>query len=113
VDGITVEDDIDACDGDGMLGTLMYHLIGWLNTSACPLTHYQAHNWIAASHEYWLGTRRPWGKRAKISDDTFKRVVTRGKKMGVLVTLQRPSSSEAGSRSCTSGRPTPTWNAGF
>jgi hypothetical protein len=45
---ITVEDDIDACDGDQILGIFMHKLYAWADSTKAGLTKNQGHplDWL-------------------------------------------------------------------
>src|SRR5215813_5641767 len=88
---IVVEDDIDACDGDQILGVFTHKLYDWANNTKAELTKIHGIRWIGCSVTRWNTERKPWGKKVKVSKYRFERMLARGRKMGVLETCQSPS----------------------
>ena len=89
------EDDIDACDGDQLLGVFMHKLFAWAENTEAMLTKIKGAAWIGCSTNRWITERKPWGKKAKVSKYQFERMLARGRKLGVLETCQWPSRFEA------------------
>jgi hypothetical protein len=85
---IILEDDIDACDGDQMLGVFMHKLYAWADNTKAELTKINGTRWIGCSTNRWITERKPWGKKVKVSKHQFERMLARGRKMGVLETYQ-------------------------
>ena len=109
---IIPEDDIEACDGDQLLGVFMSKLYAWADSTNAGLTKINGTRWIGCSTNRWITERKPWGKNNKVSKHQFERMLARGRKMGVLKTCQSPSRLRSGRRSCTSVPPTAIANAG-
>jgi hypothetical protein len=91
---IIPEDDIDACDGDQMLGIFMNKLFAWADGTNAGLTKIDGASWIGCSTNRWITERKPWGKKVKVSEHKFERMLARGRKMSVLRTRQWPSRFE-------------------
>lgn len=91
---ITQTDDIDACEGDQMLGIFMHKLYAWAGSTNAGLTKIQDACWIGCSTSRWITERKPWGKKREVSKHQFERMLSRGRKMGVLETCQWPSRFE-------------------
>jgi hypothetical protein len=88
---IILEDDIDACDGDQMLGVFMHKLYAWADNTKAELTKINGTRWIGCSKNRWITERKPWSKKVKVSKHQFERMLARGRKMGVLETCQWPA----------------------
>lgn len=95
---ITLEDDIDACEGDQMLGIFMHKLFTWADSTNAGLTKIKGTRWIGCSTNRWITERRPWGKKHKVSRHQFERMLARGRKTCVLETCQWPSRFEKGDK---------------
>jgi hypothetical protein len=91
---IILEDDIEACDGDQLLGVFMNKLYAWADSTNAGLTKIKGTRWIGCSTKRWITERKPWGKNNKVSKHQFERMLARGRKMGVLKTCQSPSRFE-------------------
>ena len=91
---IIPEDDIDACEGDQMLGVFMHKLNAWADSTDAGLTKIKGTRWIGCSTNRWITERKPWGKKTNVSKHKFERILARGRKMGVLETCQWPSRFE-------------------
>lgn len=95
---VVLADDIDACEGNQMLGIFMHKLFAWADSTSAELTKIKDTRWIGCSTSRWITERKPWGKKSKVSRHQFERMLARGRKMGVLETCQWPSRFENGGK---------------